>query len=141
MKLFPILLTLIFFAACAQQPPTVNKADEARIAKNKQVAAINEVTQLTTLAQKLEKQGRGMEIYRQANNAINDRECQIAADDAQKQLQDFEARANLVADNYKTRLQPLAADLQICVSCADKALESCVKSRAAINQAIKEIFP
>lgn len=141
MKLCILLFTSFLLTACAAKQPAVNAADESRKAKNKQVAVINEVTQLTTLAQKLEKQGRGMEIYRQANNAENWRECRIAMEDGQKQIQDFEARVNLVPDNYKTQLLPLKNDLDGCVSCEKKALESCVKARAAINQAIKEIYP
>ena len=140
MKLITFFLAVCFVVSCTSQP-VANAVDENKKAKNKQTAIINEVTLLTTLAQKLERQGRGMEIYRQANNAANDRECNIAMEDGQKQLKDYEARANSLPDNFKTQLIPLTNDLNICVSCDRKALESCVKSRAAINKIIKEIYP
>jgi len=126
--------------ACSSKP-AVNAVDENKKARNKQIAVTNEVKQLTTLAQKLEKQGRGMEIYRQAGNAENERECNFSMEDGQKQIKDFEARVNNLPDNFKTQLVLLTADLNACVACEKKALESCIKARASINQAIKEIFP
>lgn len=140
MKLYSLFLTAFLLAACSSKP-VVNAVDETKRAKNKQIAVTNEVTQLTTLAQKLEKQGRGMEIYRQANNAENARECSIAMEDGQKQIKDFETRTANLPDNYKSQMILLTADLTACVSCEKKALENCVKARASINKTIKEIFP
>ena len=141
MKLCALLSIVFIFAACSSQPAAVNVIDVNKQAKNKQIAITNEVKQLMTLVQKLEKQGRGMEIYRQAGNAANLRECNRAMEDGQEEIKDFETRTGNLPDNYKSRLIPLTADLTVCVSCEKKALESCVKSRAAINQIIKEIFP
>ena len=136
------LLSIVFlFISCSSQPAAVNVVDANKQARNKQIAITNEVKQLTTLAQRLEKQGRGMEIYRQAGDAANLRECNRATEDGQKEIIDFETRTGNLPDDYKSRLIPLTADLKACVSCEKKALESCVKSRAAINRIIKEIFP
>lgn len=141
MKIYIPILTIFLFVSCSGKPEANNAAAENRQAKNKQIAVTNEVSALTRLAQNLEKQGRGMEIYRQANNAENKRECNAAMEDGQKQIQDFEARTNNLPDNFKTQLTPILADLKECVSCSKNAMDACVKSRATINKVIKELFP
>ena len=127
--------------SCSGKPQVNNVADENKKAKNKEIALKNEVTELTRVAQKLDQQGRGMEMFRQAGNAANDRECNAAMEDGQKQLKDFEERIGKLPDNYRAQLTPIIADLNDCVSCSKKAMDGCRKARASINQAIKGIFP
>ena len=82
-----------------------------------------------------------MEIFRQANNAANDRECGVAMEDAQKQTTDLEARIKNLPESYHARLLPLIGDVAACASCADKAMDDCKKARASVNQLIKELYP
>jgi hypothetical protein len=141
MKLRILLLTIVFFLGCSGKPQTANVADETKRAKNKEIAAKNEVTDITRAFQKLEQQGRSMEIFRQANNAANDRECGIAMEEAQKQINDLDVRIKNLPENYNAKLTSIVADLTVCASCADKAMDGCRKARASINQAIKELYP
>lgn len=141
MKLCISLLIAVFFVACSGKPQAKNTADENKRAKNKEIAAKNEVAEITRTFQKLEQQGRGMEIFRQANNAANDRECGAAMEDAQKQIIGLEARMKNLPESYNVRLLPIVGDLTECASCVDKAMNSCRKARASINQAIKEMYP
>ena len=141
MKLCILLLIVIFIAACSDKPQANNAADENRRARNKETAAKNEVTEITRHLQKLEQKGRGMEIFRQANNAANDRECGIAMEEAQKQSADLETRIKNLPENFQLKLLPIIGDAAACASCADAAMDSCKKARASVNQAIKEIYP
>lgn len=143
MKLYILTLTALLFVACSGGAPANNSApDKEKIERNKQIAAKNEVTEITTTAQKLEKLGREMEILRRPNNPESQRECGIQMDDAQKQVKDLEARVNNLPKPYSDDLAPVLTDLNACVSCAKTtAMESCVKSRAAINDAIRKLYP
>ena len=142
MKLCILLLVTVFFIACsAAKPPVNDAAAENKRARNREIAAKNEVTEITKTFQKLEQQGRGMEIFRQANDAANDRECNAAMEDAQKQTADLEARIKNLPESFHARFIPMIGDVAACASCADKAMESCKTARASINQAIKEIYP
>ena len=142
MKLGILLLIVVSIAACSGKPQANNAADENRRARNKETAAKNEVTEITRLLQKLEQKGRGMEIFRQANNAANDRECGIAMEEAQKQAADLEARIKNLPETFQPKLLPIVGDAAACASCADAtAMDSCKKARASVNQAIKEIYP
>ena len=141
MKLCISFLMTFFFASCAAAPPAKNVADENKQARNKEIALKNEATELTRVAQKLDQQGRGMEIFRQAGNAENLRECGAAMADAQKQLKDFEERTGKLPDNYRASLLPISGDLAECVSCERKAMDACRRARASINQAIKQLYP
>jgi hypothetical protein len=141
MKLYISLLTIFFLASCSGKPAVKNAPDENKIAKNKEIAIKNEATELTRIAQKLDQQGRGMEMYRQAGNAENMRECNLAMEDAQKQLKDFEERVAKLPDSFRLALTPIAADLYECAACSKKAMDGCRKARASINEAIKKIYP
>jgi division protein CdvB (Snf7/Vps24/ESCRT-III family) len=141
MKFYVSLLILFLFVSCSKNQPPDTAADEQKKAKNKEIALKNEVTELTRLAQKLEQQGRAMEMFRErAGEANNDRECLIALEDGQKQLKDFEARVKVLPENYNAKLSPISVELNQCISCEKKAMEDCKKARAFINQAIKEIY-
>ena len=142
MKISLLLLTIFIFVSCSPEKP--RQSDEEREiikARNEEIALKNEVSAITLDAQKLEKKGRGMEIFRQAKNAENDRECQSAMEEAQKESKDLDARIAKMPDQYKKSFAPIFPDLTECVSCSKTAMESCVKARASINKAIKELYP
>lgn len=143
MKLYiSILFTAFLFTSCVNQPQA-NKPGAATIAnteKNKQTAAKNEVTELTRIAQKIEQHGRAMDTYRAMPGADGARQCASVMDDERKQIANLEARVKNLPENYNARLMPIIGELNECVSCANKAIESCKKARASINQAIEEIY-
>ena len=141
MKFYISVLTLLFFVSCAKTPPADNGASENLRARNKETAAKNEVNTITREFQLLEKQGRAMDLFRNQNNAENDRECNAAMEKARQKITELETRAAALPDNYKSALLPIIPDLNECVSCSKKAAESCIKARASINQAIKNLFP
>lgn len=141
MKPYILLLTASLFASCSGSKQANNAADENKKARNKEVAVKNEVTELTRLAQKLEQQGRGMDLLRKVKNPQSQSECAAQMEDAQKQLKDFEARVNNLPDNYKAQLTSITDDLNECIICSKTSTESCVKARASINKTIKEIYP
>lgn len=144
MKLCILTLIAFLFAACSAVSQTNNSAppDNAKAERNKQIAAANEATKITTAAQKLEQLGREMEILRRPTNPESRRECAIQMEDAQKQVKDLETRINNLPKPYNDNLALVLADLNECVSCAKTtAMESCVKSRAATNEAIKKLYP
>lgn len=142
MKLCILLLTILSVACgSADKPPASDAAAENKRAKNREIAAKNEVTEITKTFQKLEQQGRGMEIFRQANNAANDRECAAAMEDAQKQTTALEAKIKNLPESFHAKLMPMIGEVAACAACADDAMESCKKARASINQAIKELYP
>jgi hypothetical protein len=137
-----ILFTAGVFISCsvqrqANQPGAANIADTE---KNKQIAAKNEVTEITRAAQKIEQHGRAMDTYRAMPGADGARQCASVMDDERKQIADLEARMKNLPETYHARLLPIIGELNECVACADKAIESCKKARASINQAIKEIY-
>ena len=135
------IFSIFLFLSCSADKPASNVADENKKAKNKETAIKNEATEITRAAQKLEQKGRAMEMFRQAKNAENMRECNIAMEDAQKQTKDLDDRIKKLPESFNIKLAPIIADLNECVSCSDKAKASCVNARASINKAIKEIFP
>ena len=131
------------FNGCAGSP-TADNSDpnkEKTAAKNKQTAMLNEVTNITQIAQKIEKEGRGMNSYRQSAKPESQRECGIIMADEQKQVQNLADRIAKLPESYSRALTPITGDLNDCVACSKKAVENCVKARAAINQAIKEMYP
>ena len=143
MKKALLLFTILTFIGCTESLPA-NNTDPNRekiIAKNKQTAAINEATLITQTAQKIEHEGRGMETYRNSSSPQSPRECQSVMADEQKQVQDLADRIAKLPEEYKPSLTPITGDLNDCVSCSKKAMESCVKARASINGAIKTLFP
>ncbi len=141
MKLYVLVLTIFFFISCSDNRQANNALNENIKVKNKEIAAANEVSSITREAQKLEKQGRDMEIFRQRDNPENVRECNAAMEERQKETKDLEARIKNLPENYNNLLMPLLADLNECVSCSKKAKDSCVKSRASINEVIKKFYP
>lgn len=146
MKLYASILCaallFTFLGACSVQPRADKPvaANVANTEKNKQVAAKNEVTEITRLAQKIEQHGRAMDTYRAMPGADGARQCASVMDDERKQIAELEARVKNLPENYNVRLMPIIGELNECVACAAKAIESCKKARASINQAIKEIY-
>jgi len=143
MKFYTTLLIILVFTSCSQNPPA-NKpaiADNAKIEKNKQIAILNEVSELTRAAQRLERQGRDMDSYRLASGAESLRTCNVLMEDRQREVNDLEANIKNLPDNYNIRLTPVVPDLNECVSCSKKAMSSCVKTRARVNGLIKELYP
>jgi len=145
MKLYTTLLIILVITSCSQnQHPPANKpaiVDNAKIEKNKQTAILNEVSELTRAAQRLDRQGRDMDSYRLASGAESQRTCSALMEDRQREVNDLEAKIKNVPDTYSTRLTPIIPDLNECVSCSKKAMSNCVKTRAAVNALIKELYP
>jgi len=141
MKICISILTIFFFISCSGKPPTDNAKAANIKANNEETALTNEVSAITRTAQKLEKQGRGLEIYRNSKKVEALRECRIIAEGNRKEISDLEVRIQKLADNYKSQLAPLIPDLNECGACSPKAMDGCVKARASINKAIKEIYP
>ncbi|MCY7375928.1 MAG: hypothetical protein LH472_08130 [Pyrinomonadaceae bacterium] len=143
MKTTLLIITAFIFGACSGNPQAENidPNKEKIISKNNQTAIINEVTLITTAAQKLEKEGRGMEIYRNSVKAESLRQCNLISADEQKQVQDLADRITKLPESYNPILTPIIGDLNECVACSKKAAESCVKARASINKAIKQLYP
>ncbi len=140
MKFYVFFPALLLFISCSNTPPADNGSAENIKAKNKETAQKNEVNTLTREFQILEKQGRAMDLVRRQNNAANDRECNASMEAAQEKIKGFEIRIAVLPDIYKNQLLPIITDLNQCVSCDKTASESCVKARASINQAIKDLF-
>lgn len=146
MKFIKLALTTVFalfFICCSasRQPEKSKIADAVIIEKNKQIAVLNEVSNLMRDAQSVEKLGRNMDAYRLAPDAASRRTCNTVMEDNRRELADLENRIKNLPVNYVEQLTPLLSDLNQCVSCSKNAIESCVKSRAAINKTIKELFP
>ena len=143
MKLYTILLIILVFTSCSQNQ-RVNKSvviDNAKIEKNKQTALLNKISELTTVAQRLERQGRGLESYRRASGAESLQACNNFMEDLRRETNDLEANIKNLPESYSVRLASIIPDLNECVTCSKKAMNSCVKSRATINELIKELFP
>ena len=140
-KIF-LIFTIFVSVGCAgnQQAQNTDPNKEKIIAKNKQTATLNEVTSITQTAQKIEKEGRAMESYRYLTKAADVQRCNSIAADEQKQVQELADRITKLPENYKTILTPITDDLNDCVSCTKKAMDSCVKARASINGAIKQLY-
>lgn len=143
MKKALLIFTAFMLVACAGSPQAENTDPnrEKILAKNKQTAMMNELTNITQAAQKLEKEGRGMDLYRNSVKAESLRECNSVMADEQKQVQDLADRIAKLPESYTSVLTPITGDLIECVSCSKKAMENCVKARASINKAIKQWFP
>ena len=143
MKFYTTILIILVFTSCSQNPPA-NKpaiADNAKIEKNKQTAILNEVSDLTRAVQRLERQGRGMDSYRLTSDAESQRACNGLMEDRQREVNELEARIKNVPETYSIRLASIIPDLSGCVSCSKKAMSNCVKTRAAVNGLIKELYP
>lgn len=142
MKIFFLITATLFFIGCSggqnTNAPDPNK--EKLIAKNKQTAIANEVTLITQAAQKIENEGRGMEVYRNSAKPESLRECNIIMADEQKQIQNLIDRIAKLPEDKNGVLMPIAGDLNECVACTKTAQKSCVKARASINEAIKKLF-
>lgn len=141
MKFFILILIAFFGVSCAAKSPVNNAVNEKTQEKNKLIAAKNEVTELTSLAQKLEQHGRDMQSYRDSSSAESSRQCDLILEERRKQTVELEARAAKLPDNYKNKLTPIISELNECISCAKKGLDDCKKARASINQVIKELYP
>lgn len=145
MKFYLPVIAALLFISCSgggggtSQP--VADAGKPTSEKNKQIASKNEAVQVTQAAQDLEKQGRQMESYRLANDAGSARQCGAVKEDLQGEVRELEIKINNLPGQFNNALKPIVNDLNACVSCSKTtALASCVKARASINKAIKEIF-
>lgn len=145
MKLYiSLLFTFAFFLlACADQPKSNKSSAEvnAIIEKNKQTSLLNEISAITRTAQRLEGYGREMDSYRRAPDAERQRTCNQLMIDGKRDLAEMEIKINNLPENYKVQLTSITSDLNECVSCSKKAMESCKKARASINDYIKQTFP
>lgn len=141
MKRCILLLISFLLISCSGKPPADNTKAANVKTKNEELALSNEVSAITRAAQKLEKQGRGLETYRTSPKAEALRECNLISEDARKEINDLDVRIQKTPDKYKTPLAPVIPDLNECVACSKKAMDGCVKARASINKAIKEIYP
>ena len=142
-KLALTILSALFFISCAaaSQPGKRLVVDSAKIERNKQTAIRNEVSEIMREGQYLERIGRDMDSYRLAQDAESRRTCDTLMEDRRKEIADLEARIKKLPASYNDQLTPIIADLSQCVSCSKDAMENCVKTRATINKAIKEIYP
>ena len=141
MKVYILILTVLFGVSCAAKPPVNNVVNEKIQEKNKLIAAKNEITELTSLAQKLEQHGRDMQSYRDSSGVESSRQCNLILEARRKETAELEARAAKLPDNYKNKLTPIISELNECISCATKDLNDCKEARASINQLIKELYP
>ena len=143
MKLFTIMLFAVFFLSCStvQQPNKPAAADSEKIEKNKQIAVLNEVGEITRAAQSLEHLGRDMNSYRLAPDAESRRTCSKLTEDRRLEIADLETKIKKLPAEYGDRLTSILPDLTDCVACSPKAMNGCVKARASINKTIKETFP
>ncbi len=139
MKLFIIALNLFLLISCSLEKKTENNAN--LIEKNKETALRNEVIRLTQEAQKLEQEGRALDLYRLIPNQHETDLCLKAVEERTSRLEYFEERTAKLPDTYQSKLSLILNDLKQCVACHKKAIENCKKARASINQAIKEFFP
>jgi hypothetical protein len=142
-KIFITILFTFFFIACSAAP-RANKPEaqnKAIIEKNKQINLLNDVGKILQDAQKVEKLGRNMDSYRLGTDAESKRICNVVSDENRAGVVDLETRIKNLSDNYKEQLSPIITDLNDCVSCSKKAVDSCVKARASINKMIKEVYP
>lgn len=148
-----IILALFFLAACGSNAPQPNDKAAANVGdnsnnsaalmseKNKRIALKNEAVKATETAQTLEKQGRQMESYRLANDAASARACKSVEEDLQRQAKDLETKIKGFPDPFGASLAPVVGDLNLCVSCSKQAaMPACVKARATVNDAIKQMF-
>lgn len=144
MKFYISILAVFLFISCSTTKPQNDEQaakNEQIRAKNKQTATVNEASQITQTAQKLEKEGRGMDTYRKSPKPESQRECNAIMETQQKQVGELDERIKKLPEPFNAQLSPITADLNTCVSCAKNAFESCVKSRATTNGIIKQLFP
>ena len=104
MKLLISILTIFLFIACNGKPPADNAKAANIKARNEELALTNEVSAITRTAQKIEKQGRGLETYRNSKKVEALRECDIIAEGSRKEIIDLENRIQKLSDNYRTCL-------------------------------------
>lgn len=82
-----------------------------------------------------------MDSYRLAADAESKRVCNVLAEDRKRETADLETKIKNLPEIYNGQLIPILPDINECVTCSKKAMESCVKARASINETIKRIFP
>lgn len=142
-KLSITIISTFFFVACSAAPRIEKSAaqNKAIIEKNKQINLLNDVSKILQDAQTAEKLGRNMNSYRLGTDAESKRICNVVSEENGREVADLEIRTANLPDIYKDQLLPIIAELNECVSCSKKAVESCVKARASINKMIKEVYP
>jgi hypothetical protein len=138
-----LLTTLSLIVSCSQVPnDNANENAKAKLAeKNRETAARNEMVRIIEAAQKLEQEGREMEIYRQYSSPINTAACAKVRAEKSVKMQNLQQQSQSLPENYQSKLVPIYEDLAKCLACDKTAIESCKKARADINQAIRELFP
>lgn len=145
MKLYiSLLFTFIFFLISCADKPNANQSSaqvNAIIEKNRQTSELNEVSALTRTAQRLEGYGREMDSYRRAPDAERQQTCNRLMEDGKRDLAEMQTKINNLPEKYTAQFTSITGDLNECVSCSKKAMESCKKARASINETIKQTFP
>jgi hypothetical protein len=138
-----LFIFTFFFVSCADKPKSNQSAAEvnAIAEKNKQTAVLNEISSLTRTAQRLEGQGRAMDSYRRAPDAERQRICNQIMEDSKRDLAEMQTKINNLPEKHIAALSSITNDLTECTSCSKKAMESCRKARASINELIKQTFP
>jgi len=139
MRLILLLLVPLLLISCDPPPKPQNNANIAE--KNKETALKNEVTRIIELAQKIEKDGRNLDIYRYSDLPGDKKACLESVAKKTSRLEDFKTRVEKLPDDFRGKLSPIYTDLDKCLACVDKAVESCKKARGAINEVIREIYP
>ncbi len=141
MKLYILILLLIFIVSCASVSQVENAVNENLKQKNKLTDVKNEVTEITVLAQKLEQRSRGLDAFRSYPKAESLRECNLTLENIKKDTTDLDNRIIKLPEDYRNKLIPIIGELNQCASCTKDTLNDCKKARASINQAIKELYP
>jgi hypothetical protein len=142
MKLYISIFLIIFITSCSGSQTSENPAPQnaAIRAKNQRTAMMNEITDITQTAQRIEKEGREMDFFRKIDNEENMNQCRLYMEERQKEISTLEARIEKIPGAYSRHLTPVIADLNSCVSCAKTAVGGCINARATINKAIAEIY-
>ena len=143
MKYLVLLLLLAGFisSACTPEAKPAKNTDPALIEKNKKTALRNQVVVVVQEAQKLEQEGRSLDVFRTMPSEKNNAECMRAVAERTVRLEDFKSKSSALPENYSVKLLPIFDDLDKCVSCTKTAVENCKKARAMINEVIVEFFP
>jgi hypothetical protein len=139
MRCFFIALTLFLSIACTTSQTSQNNVNLAE--KNKETALKNELKRTVRMAQEVEKDGRALDYLRNSYFPEDKKNCQASSAEKRVSFEDFKTKVEKLPDPYREKLSTLFEDLDKCFNCDKKAVESCKKSRAAINQIIRELFP
>jgi len=88
MKAYILILIIFLSVSCADKLPVDSVVNEQTREKNKQIAAKNQVTEMTRLAQKIEQHGRDLQPYRETSSDESSRQCDQILEERRKDLTD-----------------------------------------------------